>query len=86
MKNMLVYTNYTISADMPLPVMKCKRCKQEFAVLRTAQYFKSICFCPYCGQKAIAERKYDEEHYVDSLCEIYGTDGDCDKCPFCKGD
>lgn len=32
--------------------LKCKTCKQEFYVVSSAYYAKTICFCPYCGDYA----------------------------------
>ena len=56
-KSMLVLTNY--SSPDGHTYMKCKRCKQEFYIVSAAKYYKTICFCPYCGQEANPKRHYD---------------------------
>ena len=52
MKRMIVYRNGWY---------KCKRCKAEFRIERNNIYSKTLCFCPYCGQQVLRERKKDEQ-------------------------
>ena len=59
MSNMVDYCNNTISTTIELPfsALKCKRCKNEFAVINSSAYHKTICFCPYCGQSRESKRR-----------------------------
>ena len=53
---MLTLAGYS-SPDGRHNYLKCKRCAQEFYVVSSALYPRSIAFCPYCGQKAKSEQK-----------------------------
>ena len=45
--------------------LKCKTCKQEFYIVSAARYIKTICFCPYCGDKANKTPKSIDEKSID---------------------
>lgn len=53
MEKMIVPTGFSIAVEDSLNLLKCKRCKQEFAVKSSSHYAKTVCFCPYCGQNRI---------------------------------
>lgn len=52
MKNMIKFTGEYMIKDTPSMILKCKQCKNEFAIIWNSTYVKTICFCPSCGQAA----------------------------------
>ena len=50
--------------------LKCKSCKQEFYIVNAARYYKTICFCPYCGDSAQPRKHYDPDDYENYYNEI----------------
>ena len=74
MKRMIEYIDGYISEDMPQQLMKCKRCKAEFAILRNAGFYKTVCFCPYCGQQSIKSKSHiDYDKETDGFIKVVVT-------------
>lgn len=68
MSYMIVGTNY--SSPDGHTYLKCKRCKQEFYVVSAARYLKTVCYCPYCGQERVQQKRYDPDDYENYHNEI----------------
>jgi len=60
---MLKFTDY--SSPDGHTYLKCKTCKQEFYIVSAAVYYKTVYYCPYCGDPANKKKKIKDRQEED---------------------